>query len=77
MSDCDRCRNTKCDNNCQQDWCGSVEDVKYHSASQRTPNEHFRDLLVFTIRDGFPDDLHIWGSADDIADVIVKGLGLQ
>lgn len=27
--DCSRCQGHGCDGNCQGDWCGSVEDVKY------------------------------------------------
>jgi hypothetical protein len=26
---CSRCA-SGCDGNCQQDWCGAVEDVRYH-----------------------------------------------
>lgn len=27
--DCSRCKSGKCDGNCQQDWCGAVENVEY------------------------------------------------
>lgn len=26
---CPRCHDTDCDDNCQGDWCGAVEDVRY------------------------------------------------